>query len=231
MYNNYVNHNQTLSNVRLQWSDGTRSSHHAEYMEMPVSEFYDLRTAKLSFELIATRDIEEGEEIFMDYGDEWEEAWQAHVREWKPVEGAEEYIPAFQLNDEEEYFLTEEEQEEDPYPENVHVACWEQFLSTSWRSNWNGEINCPQKLHPVEVIEREQNDDGEYTYVVRDLRNDKVYEHLPELALAFVDEPHTTDMFLENSFRHHIGIPDDMLPDAWRNAPVKETLVGSRDEL
>ena len=60
MNNNYVNHNQTLANVRLQWSDGTRSSHHAEYLKKPLSEFHDLREAKLAFELIATRDIKEG---------------------------------------------------------------------------------------------------------------------------------------------------------------------------
>jgi len=34
----------------------------------------------LSFEYVALRDIEEGEEIFMDYGEEWEDAWEQHVK-------------------------------------------------------------------------------------------------------------------------------------------------------
>ena len=65
MYNNYVNHNKTLANVRLQWSDGKRSSHFPEYLEKPLSEFHNLRTAKLAFELIATRDIEKGKDSLM----------------------------------------------------------------------------------------------------------------------------------------------------------------------
>jgi len=29
----------------------------------------------LSFEIVATRDIEVGEEMCLDYGEKWEEAW------------------------------------------------------------------------------------------------------------------------------------------------------------
>lgn len=36
----------------------------------------------LSMEIVASRDILEGEEIFIDYGEKWEEAWLEHVRNW-----------------------------------------------------------------------------------------------------------------------------------------------------
>jgi hypothetical protein len=36
----------------------------------------------LAFEVVATRDIQPGEEIFMDYGSAWENAWNQHVAKW-----------------------------------------------------------------------------------------------------------------------------------------------------
>lgn len=78
--NVYVNHNQTLANVKLQWSNPERGNHHPELLQASVSELEDTYSAKFSMDLIATRDIKEGEEIFMDYGDEWEKAWQDHVK-------------------------------------------------------------------------------------------------------------------------------------------------------
>ena len=39
----------------------------------------------------------------------------------------------------------------------------------------------------------------------------------PEL-FRFVDRPYTTDLHLGGAFRHDMGIPDELLPDSWRNA-------------
>ena len=48
-------------------------------------------STKLSFEYIAIKEINEGDEILIDYGDEWQEAWDKHVEKWMrmPVENAE----------------------------------------------------------------------------------------------------------------------------------------------
>ena len=167
----------------------------------------------------------------MDYGDEWEEAWLVHVSSWRPVEEAEDYIAAFEFNEEEEYFLTDEEQEEDPYPPNVYIAAWAQFLEPDWKDEWDGEIKNPQPLVYVEVLQRGQDSNGEYFYSVRDFQTDKIYRDIPQIGLMFLDEPHTTDMFLGNSFRHEIGIPDHMFPDAWRNLRHTEIPNGVGDEL
>ena len=35
-------------------------------------------------EVIATRDIQPHEEVLMDYGAEWEEAWDEHVMNYQP---------------------------------------------------------------------------------------------------------------------------------------------------
>jgi len=73
--------------------------------------------AGLSFDFVALRDIESGEEITIDYGSEWEDAWQEHLRSFydqktdnnNNEEGADidaatretllkRHVPAFELN-------------------------------------------------------------------------------------------------------------------------------------
>jgi hypothetical protein len=52
--------------------------------------------AGLSSDFVALRDIEEDEEILIDYGEAWERAWQEHVRNFVPREN---YVPANELNE------------------------------------------------------------------------------------------------------------------------------------
>lgn len=40
---------------------------------------------------------------------------------------------------------------------------------------------------------------------------------IPRGALAFVDRPYTSDLFLAGAFRYPIGLPSEMLPEAWRD--------------
>ena len=36
-------------------------------------------------EFVASRDIQPGEEVFIDYGEEWQNAWDEHVKKWEPI--------------------------------------------------------------------------------------------------------------------------------------------------
>ena len=56
----------------------------------------------------------------MDYGPEWEEAWNEHVRTWKPPLGSDYVYPRDM--DLTEPFRTEKEQEKEPYPENLMMT-------------------------------------------------------------------------------------------------------------
>ena len=38
-----------------------------------------------------------------------------------------------------------------------------------------------------------------------------------------VDRPYTTDHWLEGAFRHPIGIPDDVFPEAWQGYGVEQS--------
>ena len=89
--------------------------------------------------MVALRPIAEGEEIFLDYGDAWEDAWLRHVQNWKPVDDAESFIPAFELNQIEEFLRTSEEQQSNPYPTSVDIHCLRQFLADNWDEDLDEE--------------------------------------------------------------------------------------------
>lgn len=76
----YINHN-SVPNVKIQWPNKELVAHKPEWLERsPETIRYTLEKIGLSFEYVALRDIQEGEEIFMDYGPEWEQAWAEHVK-------------------------------------------------------------------------------------------------------------------------------------------------------
>merc|ERR1711933_697128 len=65
-----------------------------------------------------------------------------------------------------------------------------------------------------------------YKYTVRRSRIDEetdeeeviIVRDVPHYAFTFVDKPTTSDQFNPHSFRHYIGIPDDIFPQGpWRN--------------
>ena len=84
----------------------------------------------LSFEVIALRDIDPDEEVFIDYGVEWENAFLEHSANWKPPKegsGFENYVPIQKLNEEKGSFRTLSEQKQNPYPDNARTVCYKLY--------------------------------------------------------------------------------------------------------
>uniref|UniRef100_A0A7S4VCM2 SET domain-containing protein n=1 Tax=Ditylum brightwellii TaxID=49249 RepID=A0A7S4VCM2_9STRA len=85
-----------------------------EWLSLSLEEMQeknDNRQRGLSFEIVATRDIQPGEEIFIDYGHDWEDAWNYHVENWKPPTGDfESYSSITRLNNEKKDLLDLETQ-------------------------------------------------------------------------------------------------------------------------
>lgn len=239
---NLVNHNQTRANVKLIWSDPKKGNHESELLAKDVVEFSNERTAKLSMDLVAIRDIEEGEELFLDYGDAWEKAWQNHIRQWESPEGASDYISAFQLNEEAKTarFRTEFEQMMKPYPGNVNVECdseiWTRINQTLFEITGKINITKPDEYEywVCDILRHRQvNDTILYTVVVtrppgemkkkKGEEDEKALEpfvklaDIPQMAIRFTDRPYTTDQFLKNAFRHPIQIPEKLFPEKWKN--------------
>lgn len=63
------------------WDRKTKTTLTMELDDMASSDYLQ-QHRMLSMEIVATRDISEGEEIFIDYGEKWEEAWLEHVQNW-----------------------------------------------------------------------------------------------------------------------------------------------------
>lgn len=237
---NYINHNATKANVELRWADPQRGNHMPELLEQSIEQLEKDATAKLAFELVALRDIQPGEEIFLDYGEEWEQAWREHVAKWHQYtkdhyDNLANYTSARQLNaDTKSRLYTEFDQIGSPkYPSNVEIRCdkafldnddWEDYAANNTITDYlqsNRDQLIPCEIMRVKLI------DGHlrYTVVMSEIDPDDdsliinhLEEHLPREAILFVDKPYTSDMFLLNAFRHDIRIPDEMFPQAWRNA-------------
>lgn len=90
-------------NVGYRWSTGwePRSD---QWRKMTVDEITQQTGRGLSMEIFALRDIKPGEEAYLDYGVEWEDAWQEHVKNWKPppARDTQPYLTAKKANEQKE---------------------------------------------------------------------------------------------------------------------------------
>ena len=225
-----INHNQTLANVRLVWASPQRSQHKPERLEEEVAMFEGYTSSQLAMELVATKDVAEGDEIFLDYGDEWEAAWQEHVTQWKPEPGSDDYLSACEMNRHYNHtFRTEFEQMHDPYPSNLMIKFHKFFIFNDFRAQWLHENPYPvqkilsewyeKKSVQCDVLRRQHVGTRVlYAIALRANSGWELLENVPQEALFFQDRAYSTDMFLQNAFRHDIRIPDDIFPEKWKNA-------------
>lgn len=70
-------------NAIYQWSSGWDPTSDA-WRRKTIAEIAEERGRGLAFEIVALRDILPNEEVFIDYGVEWEQAWAQHRASWKP---------------------------------------------------------------------------------------------------------------------------------------------------
>jgi SET domain len=233
-----VNH-ASEPNVKLQWSDPTRSVHDPEWLNKTVEDFRDQKFAVLTMELVALRNIEKDEEIVLNYGDEWEEAWNEHVKAWSPLKGAESYVSAADFNaDLESKLKTVFEELVDPYPSNVQIKFDMAFATrTKWLSRLKAgtlkkyKMEMEADLVDCDILRFSKGADGRYyytaAYIDPEEKNTKGgatirVKGVPREAFVFKDLPYTGDFLQPNVFRHDIRIPDELFPDKWKN------LLGSR---
>mmetsp|Transcript_36498 Transcript_36498/g.53508 ORF Transcript_36498/g.53508 Transcript_36498/m.53508 type:complete len:653 (+) Transcript_36498:90-2048(+) len=246
---NFINHSSKEPNAEIRWS--TSSMHDESLLDLSIQQLQEKSPVGAMFDFVATRTIQPGEEIFIDYGTEWEEAWNKHVSEWKPPVGDEEYVSAARLNSQNLPFRTLEEQKVDPYPENVSTLCSfkppkdktkeeeeddktkegneptydmdissEHLAEGATLHSWEGHT----KTRKCNIIKRETDDNDQSVYFVRiepkenSTKETKIYmKNVPQSAILFYDIPYSSDIHLVNVFRHPIGIPDSMFPEAWKN--------------
>jgi hypothetical protein len=75
-------------NAEYRWATGWDRSTPA-WLNLTLDELAEKQGHGLALEIVATRDIEPGEEVFIDYGADWERAWKRHAKAWSPPEAPE----------------------------------------------------------------------------------------------------------------------------------------------
>ena len=243
----YINHNHQQPNAKIAWPDEKHSLiHKAEWLNKSINFLEDQFTTGLEFDFVATKDIHPGEEVFIDYGSEWEVAWNKHVNDWAPTKSAPKFEDASKWNCFDEDcndaapLRTEVEQRVVPYAKNLEILCffnydderilvWKEY--DDWRKN-----NHSVKKFPCNILQRYHAEDGSFLYTVKlelpftkeeeDNEGDLKYEmeekfvivkDLPQFAIQFINSQYKSDLFLRNAFRHELMIPDNMMPSSWKN--------------
>lgn len=233
---NLINHFPE-SNVELRWSKGS---------EQHLSKSISFENPPhLLMELVATKTIREGEEIFLHYGRAWEEAWFRHKQGWQASDLH--YTPSYVMDDAIQMLRTQQEQKGHEYPVNVFTSCFyrysdrdesekaeaqsisaDKLISFKWKLT-KGLYDL-KNLRPCQVLRRIEDKKGRSVYAVKMLNRPGLSEeeiiprnilhivtHVPRAAIRFSDKPGTSDQHIATAFRHEIGLSDEVFPAAWMN--------------
>ena len=229
---------------------GSTAQDDSWFLKQP-KDMLHVKTAHLALDYVATRDIKQGEELFLDYGDEFEDAWNDHVSNW---EGREHGYPGFvylsarHFNDimNEVPLRTSSEAYFDPYPPNMQIRCHQdipdylpgELIEDTWRaiSDWSESYG-----YECEILDRVWDQRFGYLYSIQlrtemtdrwdeDFEETEIlsFQGVPRSSIRFFDLPYSTDLYLKDVFRHEIGLPDELMQDAWRNQPNKATTRDGR---
>mmetsp|Transcript_2891 Transcript_2891/g.6202 ORF Transcript_2891/g.6202 Transcript_2891/m.6202 type:complete len:776 (+) Transcript_2891:233-2560(+) len=229
-----INHSSgENANTRIQWSEKDRMRH-PEWLENPIEAWAAEYHTGLQFDFVAKRDIEKGEELLIDYGPLWQDAWDTHVRAFRFDEYRfEQYLPSYELDelllkeDNDLSFRLRTEDDRDYRLDGVQLYCRGWYLA-----KYGIEMQHWTRETPMCSIVRKL---GKDSYLVRiiewidnskDRRSDYYAYHqkspiirgLPRDAFFFEDLPYARDIHQEWAFRHPMMIPDDMFPKIWKNA-------------
>jgi hypothetical protein len=233
---NYINHDPKRVNVKVTWPDPTQElvAHKPEWLQQDVTFLTNtIDKIGLSFEYVALRVIQEGEEILMDYGTPWQAAWDHHVATWTPPPDAERYVHSSHFLPV-EYFRTQHELQSNPYPPNLHTMCLESYRKNDSSGTYqfvpvlrpnHRRVYCTVLMRKQELQQEGGAGDAVYTYTVQlELsnagRSDEstiVVHGVTTDGLFLYDKAYTNDWHLQNAFRHTMMIPDEIFPESWKN--------------
>jgi hypothetical protein len=242
---NFVNHaSKDQANVKLEWSEHEHIGTDQVLQETTLDAWSVSETPHIMFNLVATGKISPGDELFLDYGENWAEAWKEHKKTWKSSDDSKSPLRAVDTRSlyKDSPYPTDIKQGKNPYPEGVVTACFidttEEVRDGEPRRNerdqeilkWHGPHTYNEiagsHLQICDVVSREQVEESgvkSYKYTVLTKIKDGPksrsvqVKNVPHAAITLVDRPYTTDMHASNAFRHWIGIDDHLFPQAWRN--------------
>jgi SET domain len=126
---NLVNHAPKKSDVNaiLRWSKHQHVANDNDLHDVAIRKWGKHNTRPIVMELVATRDIKEGEEILIDYGDDWAEAWATYKADWiKQTQGAKWPLKALDVRHmyQTHPYPAKIAKDQQPYPPGVITACY-----------------------------------------------------------------------------------------------------------
>lgn len=205
----YINHSKK-PNAKIVWASDPYNT--ASWLEQPVAYFDNVWRTGMAFEYIALTDIKEGDEITVDYGNEWQEAWDKHVDRWEPPENANTYISSQQLNADPAIPIPT--YDEDDTLIDGSIECWCHFQQSRFKNDsrytWKKELDMGQHEElVVEISDRIYSEDSEdflYTVVLMDRQGVKEISvrNVPREALSFTQSKYRSDFYINGAFRHEM---------------------------
>jgi hypothetical protein len=228
---NYINHGKK-PNAELRWAEHEKLVNDASAHMYTVEDVVNHRNAFIVLELVATRDIAVGEEVLIDYGPEWIEAWEEYSKAWKkgswPLK-AEDLREVFRTK----AYPAKVTVSNNPYPPGVSTACFitlgsvpdgEEHYSEDGEDIywWEGDMADVKgsELVYCDILAKTDLPEGGWEYTVRTRFADQTFyvvEHVPHAAVSIQDTAYSSDIHHPDAFRHPIGIPDSLWPQVWRD--------------
>lgn len=188
-------------------------------------------------DVVATRDIQPDEEVFIDYGEEWDAAWEEHVRNWRsPCHGSRmSSLFIAEMNDD-KFFPKYHEWSDDHFSVCAQQE-YSEFVETKpitaeGKENQDSSTQHPQEITledegfkysssdarrvPCKIVKADPETETFKVILFYAHRSEvEIHPSMPEKDLEFLPKPYRSDMHLSGAFRHEIKIPDDMFPRHW----------------
>jgi hypothetical protein len=141
---------------------------------------------------------------------------------------------------------TVDEQKKDPYPDNLQTVCYydadANILSVDednhiTYSEWFDGLMPHECFRPCNILERYPDDEDEnevlYTAEMLHFEGEEhfwfcaisegkhIARDVTDNGILILDKMYTHDIFLEQAFRHEIGVPGDFFPKEWLRPKVR----------
>lgn len=172
-------------------------------------------------------------QILIDYGLGWEEAWDAHVGQWKPPSTFTHHKSLKNFLKRRLNLKTVDEQKEEPYPENMITVCYyyadeddkkveeedEERVVSGAKFLVHHDLDQYDSLLPCDIMKRH----FDMSYTVRILPKSGVIKkpitlvNFPGKAITLRIKSYMTDQSLPNAFRHYLEINDEIFPEQWKD--------------
>jgi SET domain len=240
-----INHDSNRANIAIRWvRKGGRNQDVTvgplQGLDVNREDLASYNT-RLQLEYVALRDISEGDELFLDYGKEWEDALSDHIEHGtSSAENESGYISATLMS---KLPVMDSEGQEASIEDRTYIyecrlhpnvamdsdPVFEDIESTQPLDlrNWPSEFlawykeNDFASWYPCKVVSGDSVAKRYSVEVfVKPLTTQSIgrkYSNVPGERIRISDGLYQSDQHLPWSFRHYIPMPDSMFPLRWRD--------------